>query len=167
MTIKPWTYLISFTLFVMIFTALGGWVGYVKIAEHFLTQGYLDASSLQTQLLADKEGPLLRWEDRVALPQGGFASISASRRAEPLSIRYVGSDQAPNGLTEIPLAPNERTEDVRVDRSGRYLFLRILTAAKQKTEETTWLCKIDLQRRRLVRRTSVNPILLPTPFRPS
>ena len=103
----------------------------------------------------------------MALPQGGFASISASRRAEPLSIRYVGSDQAPNGLTEIPLAPNERTEDVRVDRSGRYLFLRILTAAKQKTEETTWLCKIDLQRRRLVRRTSVNPILLPTPFRPS
>jgi hypothetical protein len=166
MTIKPWTYLISFTLFVMVFMALGGWVGYVKIAEHFLTQGYLDASSLQTQLLADQEGPLLRWEDRVALAQGGFASISASRRAEPLRIRFATPAQPQAGLLEIPLATNERTEDVRVDHAGRYLFLRILTGAKLKTEETTWLCKIDLQKRRLVRRSSVNPILLPVPFRP-
>ncbi len=166
MTIKPWTYLISFTLFVMIFMALGGWVGYVKIAEHLLTQGYLDASSLQTQLLPDPGGPLLRWEDRVALPQGGFASISASRRAEPLSIRYTAPGQPQAGLLEIPLASNERTEDVRVDRAGRYLFLRVLTGAKLKSEEATWLCKVDLQKRRLVRRSSVNPILLPTPFRP-
>ncbi len=166
MTIKPWTYLISFTLFVMIFMALGGWVGYVKIAEHLLTQGYLDASSLQTQLLPDPGGPLLRWEDRVALPQGGFASISASRRAEPLSIRYTAPGQPQAGLLEIPLASNERTEDVRLDRANRYLYARVFATSTIPDKETTWLYKYDLQKRQIVRRTSVNPILLPAPFRP-
>jgi hypothetical protein len=67
---------------------------------------------------------------------------------------------------DIPLAANERTEDVRIDKAGRYLYARVIAASQIKSKETTWLYKYDLRGRKLVRRASVSPVLLPTPFRP-
>jgi hypothetical protein len=169
MTFKPMTYLVSFTLFVLLFMGLGGYVGYHKIADHFLTQAFLDATPLQVHVQADPAGPLLRWEERVALERGESASILATSRSQPISIRYAeaaASPQAPAQEYGIPLAAKERTEDLRVDRAGRYLYARVFAASSLKAEETTWLCKYDLRGRRLLRRIAVNPILLPPPFRP-
>ena len=56
-TFKPMTYLVSFTLFVLTFTALGAYVGYGKIADQLLTQGYLEATPLRMQVLPDPQDP--------------------------------------------------------------------------------------------------------------
>lgn len=164
MTFKPTTYLISFTLFVMLFMALGGYVGYGKMADHFLAQAFLEATPINVQVQEDPQGRVLRWEDQVALPGGGVASILASSRPVPISIHYSGDLGA--AVTAIPLAANERTEDLRLDKAGRYLYARVLATSNLKAKETTWLCKYDLQGRKLQRRASTNPLLLPAPFRP-
>ena len=163
-TMKPMTYLVSFTLFVILFMCLGGYVGYGRMADHFLPQAYLDAAPVNVLVLSDRQGPLLHWEATVPLPDGAYARILASNRPEPISISYSG--QATPSVGGIPLAANERTEDLRIDPAGRYLFARVFASSGLKNEETTWLCKYDLRSRRLVRRSSVNPRLLPALFRP-
>lgn len=167
MTFKPMTYLVSFTLFVATFTALGAWVGYGKIADQLLTQAFHDATPVRVQVVAGPQGPALRWDERLPLPQGGFARVTAGPDLGAIAIEEAAAPEAPAQTAPgIPLAAAERVEDLRVDAQGRYLFARILTTAKTKAEETTWICKYDLKRRRVARRTSVNPILLPAPFRP-
>jgi len=161
MTFKPMTYLVSFTVFVVLFMGLGGWVGYTKLAEHFLAQAYLEALPLSTTVQTDAGGPLVCWEDKVILPSGAAAGITARNRSVPILVR-VGSEPAAG----IPLAPNERTEDVRLDKAGRHLYARVFAASSMPDRGTTWLYKYDLQSRRILRRTAVNPILLPAPFRP-
>lgn len=164
MTFKPMTYLVSFTMFVLLFMALGGYFGYGKIADHFLVQAYLEAHSIQSRVQADAKGNILRWEDTVALPQGTLVRISASNRPQPIAIRYADDLNATGA--DLPLAANERTEDLRIDQAGRYLYARVFATSDIKLKEATWLCKFDLQKRRVARRTAVNPILLPAPFRP-
>ncbi len=164
MTFKPMTYLVSFTLFVMLFMGLGGYFGYGKIADHFLVQAYLDAHSIQSRVQADAKGNVLRWEETVPLPQGGVVRISASNRPLPIAIRY--SDEPAASGADIPLAAQERAEDLRIDQAGRYLYARVFASSDIKLKEATWLCKFDLQKRKVARRTAVNPILLPAPFRP-
>lgn len=167
MTFKPMTYLISFTLFVALFMALGGYVGYGKLADHVLTQAYLDATSLQVQV--DQQGQTLHWEDDVPLPNGTFARITASSRPLPVSIHFPDEPrpaQPGPGINDIPLAANEHTEDIRIDRAGRYLYVRVFAASSVKGQEITWLYRYDLQHRGLSRRTAVNPIMLPAPFKP-
>ncbi len=170
MTFKPTTYLVSFSLFVMLFMALGGYVGYGKLADHFLAQDYLEALPIQVQVQRDRQGPVVRWEDRVLLARGVSARILASDRALPISIEYSeapGSTlQPPARVVAISLAPLERTEDIRVGKAGRYLYARVLAAASVEAKPITWLYKYDLEQRRLVRRTAANPILLPAPFKP-
>ena len=170
MTFKPMTYLVSFAIFVMVFMGLGGYVGYSKIADHFLAQAFLDSLPIQAQVQSDQQGNVVRWEGRVPLPQGAFAKISASNRALPIEIRFAdeptpGPAPSPKA-TDIPLAANERTEDLRLDSSGRYLYARVFATSPIKEKETTWLLRYDLQSRRVVRRATTNPILLPRPFRP-
>jgi hypothetical protein len=170
MTFKPMTYLVSFTCFVLLFMGLGAYVGYAKFSDLFLTRSFLDAFPVHSQLLAGGQGSVRQWEDKVPLPQGVTASITASSQPQPILIRY--SDEArptPQpfpGVTSIPLATHERTEDIRVDRAGHYLYMRVFSTSKKKFEETTWLYKYDLQSRRVVRCSAVNPILLPAAFRP-
>jgi len=170
MTFKPMTYLVSFAIFVMVFMGLGGYVGYSKISDHFLAQAYLDALPIQAQIQPAPQGSVVRWEGRVPLRLGEFVSIAASNRSAPIEIRF--SDQPAPGptpsprATDLPLAGNERTEDLRIDKDSRYLYARIFATSPIKEKETTWLCKYDLQNRRLVRRATTNPILLPAPFRP-
>ena len=170
MTFKPMTYLVSFTAFVMLFMGLGGYVGYAKLADLFLAKAYLDARSIHSHVLVDQPGNVLRWEDQVPLQHGGVAHITASNRPQPISIHYPdGSEralQASPGMTDIPLAANELTEDIRVDRTSRYLYARVFATSNIKSKETTWLYKYDLQSRKILRRASVSPVLLPTPFRP-
>jgi hypothetical protein len=164
MTIKPMTYLLSFTAFVILFMALGGYVGYVKIADHFLTQSFLDATPLEARVQADAQGPLQRWEGQVSLPTGGTATILTTSRDS--RIAFVYSDAAP-GTQDLTLAPQERMEDLRLDQAHRYVYVRVLAPAQVKSmEQITWIYKYDLQRRHLVRRTAVSPILLPAVFRP-
>ena len=168
MTFKPMTYLVSFTLFVMLFMGLGGYVGYGKIAEHFLVQAYLDALPINAHVQLDPQGNVLRWEDAVPLPQGKSVRITASNRSGPIAIQFPdgpGPAVQPTETT-IPLAPQERTEDLRIDRTNRYLYVRVFATSEIKSKEATWLLKYDLQNRQLARRASVNPILLPAPFRP-
>jgi hypothetical protein len=170
MTFKPMTYLVSFTLFVLLFMVLGGYVGYSKLADHFLTQGYLDALPINSHVQTDPQGRVLCWEDQVLLEQGASARIAASNRSMPISIHYSDEPepmvQPSPRETLIPLDANERTEDIRVDRASRYLYARVYATSNIKSKETTWLYKFDLKGRRFLRRTSVNPILLPAPFRP-
>jgi hypothetical protein len=66
----------------------------------------------------------------------------------------------------ISLASNERTEDIRIDKTGHYLYARVFATSEIKSKDTTWLYKFDLQSRKMTRRASVSPNLLPTPFRP-
>jgi hypothetical protein len=170
MTFKPMTYLVSFTLFVLLFMGLGGYAAYAKMADHFLALSFLEAASINVHLLGDRQGTVLRWEDKVPLEGGGIASILASNRPGPISILY--SDQPrltvrPSPEADgIPLVANECAEDVRIDKAGRYLYARVFAGSRVKSEETTWLCQYDLNKRKLVRRTCVNPALLPVPFRP-
>jgi len=170
MTFKPMTYLVSFAIFVMVFMGLGGYVGYSKIADHFLAQAFLDSLPIQAQVQSDQQGNVVRWEGRVPLPQGEFASIAASNRSAPIEIRFSGEPASgstpPMRATAIPLAANERTEDLRLDKANRYLFARVFATSPIKEKETTWLLRYDLQSRRVVRRATTNPILLPRPFRP-
>jgi len=157
-TFKPMTYLVSFTLFVLTFTALGAYVGFGKIADQLLTQAYLEATPLRMQVFPDPQGSTLTWDERVTLTRGDFVRVVAGQRPPAITIDGVAA-----GLL---LTAQERPEDLRIDAGGRYLYARLLTPAKTKAEEITWLCKYDLKRRRLARRTSVNPVLLPAPFRP-
>jgi hypothetical protein len=170
MTFKPMTYLVSFALFVLLFMALGGYAGYTKIADHFLAQAFLDATPINGHVQLDAQGPVVRWEDRVLLRSGGVAVISASSRVPLISIQFPddpgSSGQASSRGSGINLAVNERTEDLRIDREGRYLYVRVLATSNIKAKESTWLYKYDLQRRRPLRTSAVNPITLPTPFRP-
>lgn len=170
MTLKPMTYLVSFTLFVMLFMGLGGYVGYHKIADHLLAQAFLDATPLDVQFQTDRAGTLMRWEATVPVKDGGLATISATNRPQPVSIAYSpsGSLSARSGSpTEVlPLQANERTEDIRLDREGRYLYVRVFAFSDIPSMETTWLCRFDLQTRRLTRRIAVNPATLPPAFRP-
>ena len=170
MTFKPMTYLVSFTLFVLLFMGLGGYVGYGKLADHFLIQAYLEAAPINAQIQMDRQGQMLHWDDKVPLQQGVVARISAYNRPQPITVQYsddsVPTMPAPAPLAGIALAPNERTEDVRVDRSGHCLYARVFAPSEIKSKETTWLYRFDLQGRKVSRRTSVNPILLPAPFRP-
>jgi len=164
MTFKPMTYLVSFSLFVMLFMALGGYFGYGRIADHFLVQAFLEAHPLPSRVQADAKGNLLRWEDTVVLPQGTLVRISASNRPLPIAIRYADAPDATG--TDLPLAALERVEDLRLDRSGRYLYARVFAPSEIKQKEATWLCRFDLHQRRIARRAAVNAILLPAPYRP-
>lgn len=170
MTFKPMTYLVSFTAFVMLFMGLGGWVGYANLADLFLTKAYLNAIPITVHVLTDQQGNVLRWEDRVLLQQGVSASITACNRPLPISIHY--SDEAEPTLQASPrvagisLASNERTEDIRIDKTSHYLYARVFATSNIKSKDTTWLYKFDLQSRKMTRRASVSPNLLPTPFRP-
>lgn len=168
MRFKPMTYLVSFTLFVMLFMGLGGYVAYLKFTEHFLVQGYLDAVSIDAHVQSDKEGKLLNWQGRLSQPEGIVVSITGSNRPAPIRIRYSDEPaaQAASPARDIPLAANERTQDIRIDRSGQWLYARVFATSDLKSRETTWLIKYDLRRRAILRRASVNPILLPAPFRP-
>lgn len=169
MTFKPMTYLVSFTLFVLLFMALGGYVGYGKIADHFLTQGFLDARSINVHVEGDQQGTLLHWEDKVQVQPGLFASIRADNRSVPLSITYSDvTSPAPSSpkVAAIPLAAHEHVEDIRIDAPNRYLYVRVFAAARTKSEEITWLYRFDLKTRKPSRHTAVNPILLPAPFKP-
>ena len=170
MTFKPMTYLVSFTAFVMLFMGLGGYVGYSKLADLFLAKSYLDALSINSHVLVDQQGNVLHWEDQVPLQHGVSASITASNRSLPISIHYSGGSVSAlpvsPGVVDIPLAANERTEDIRVDRTSHYLFARVFATSPIKSKETTWLYKYDLERRKILRRASVSPVLLPVPFRP-
>ena len=170
MKFKPTTYLASFAAFVILFMGLGGYVGYVKIAEHLLVIAYLDALPVNARIQPGPQGNVLCWEDKLPQAQGAFVSLSADNRGLPIAIQYsdeprLPGQSAPRG-TLLPMAANERVEDLRADEAGRYLFARVLAASSVPSKETTWLCKYDFRRRRWVRRTSVNPNLLPTPFRP-
>jgi hypothetical protein len=170
MTFKPMTYLVSFALFVMLFMALGGYVAYGRIADHLLAQAFLEATSLNLQVVAEPLGPAVRWEDKVPLPRGGYAHVLASSRSSPISIRYSDEPepaaQAALGERGILLTADERTEDLRIDKAGRFLYARVFAAATAQAKDTTWLYKFDVQGRRLIRRTPVNPAMLPPPFRP-
>lgn len=170
MTLKPMTYLVSFTLFVMLFMGLGGYVGYHKIADHLLAQAFLEATPLDVQFRSDREGTLMCWEETVAVKDGGFATISASNRPRPVSIAlslpggHSASATPPTAV--LPLQGNERTEDVRIDRAGRFLYVRVFASSDIPSKETTWLCRFDLQGRKPTRRIAVNPATLPPAFRP-
>jgi hypothetical protein len=170
MTLKPMTYLISFTLFVMLFLGLGVYVGYSKIVDHLLAQSFLEATSINASVLVDQQGRELRWEGKISLQQGVVARIVASNRSTPISIHYSDGPgptrQSHPTADAIHLSANERTEDLRIDKANHYLYARVLASSDIKSKETTWLCKYDLQGRRILRRTSVNPIMLPTPFKP-
>ncbi len=170
MTFKPMTYLVSFTLFVMLFMVLGGYVGYGKIRDHFLAQSFLDATSINVHVLIDQQGQELRWEGKVPLQHGAYASIIASNRSLPISIEFsdepVPMTQPSTGANVIPMAVNERTEDIRIDKASHYLYARVIASSKIQAKETTWLYKYDLWSRKLLRRTAVNPIILPKPFKP-
>jgi hypothetical protein len=170
MAIKPMTYLVSFTLFVLLFMGLGGYVGYNKIAEHFLTQSFLNATPINVHALVDQQGNGLIWDDKVPLQNGEFTSIAASNQTALISIKFSNgpspTDQPPPALNGIPLAANEHTEDIRIDQASHYLYARVFASSNIKSKETTWLYKYDLHKRKISRRASVNPILLPTPFAP-
>ncbi len=170
MTFKPTTYLLSFTAFVVLFMGLGGYVGYAKLADLFLARSYLDALSINAQVLVDQQGNVLHWEDQVPLQHGVSARITASNRPLPISIHYSDEPeptlQPSPRVTGIPLAANERTEDIRIDKASHYLYARVFATSNIKSKEITWLYKYDLQNRKILRRASVNPILLPAPFRP-
>ena len=170
MTFKPMTYLVSFTAFVVLFMALGGYVGYAKLADLFLAKSYLDALSINSHVLVDQQGNVLRWEDQVPMQHGVSASITASNRSQLVTIHYsdesASTDQASPRATDIPLAVNERTEDIRVDKTNRYLYARVFATSNIKSKESTWLYKYDLQSRKMLRRAAVSPVLLPTPYRP-
>lgn len=170
MTFKPMTYLVSFTAFVLLFMGLGGYVGYAKLADLFLAKAYLDARPIGSHVLVDQPGRVLCWEDRVPLQHGVSARITAVNRSQPISIQYSGGAaselQASSGEVGIPLAANERAEDIRIDKTSRYLFARVFATSNIKSKESTWLYKFDLEGRRILRRASVSPVLLPTPFRP-
>lgn len=164
MSFKPTTYLTSFAMFVILFMGTGVYLGWQKISDHLLAQAYLEAAPIQLHVGADGQGPLLQWDDRVPLAGGAFVRITAANRSQAITIQYSGAPAGQgNGLL---LAAHERAEDLRVDRAGRYLYIRVLGTSAIKAKETTWLFKFDLQRRGLRRRTSVNPILLPPRFQP-
>ena len=170
MTFKPMTYLVSFTAFVVLFMALGGYVGYANLADLFMAKSYLDALSIHSQVLVDPQGHVLRWEDQVPLQDGVSARITASNRPLPISIQFSGgpapTPQPSPRVTDIPLAANERTEDIRIDKASHFLYARVFATSNIKSKETTWLYKYDLQNRKILRRASVSPVLLPTPFKP-
>lgn len=168
MTFKPMTYLVSFTLFVLLFMALGGYVGYGKIADSLLTQAFLDARPISVQAQVVQHAPLLHWEEKVQVQEGLVARIVAENRS-PVSITY--SDESPSSqpaprVNAVPLAAHERIEDIRIEPANRYLYVRVFAASQTKSEEITWLYKFDLKKRKLSRHTAVNPILLPAPFKP-
>ncbi len=170
MTFKPMTYLVSFTAFVMLFMGLGGYVGYAKLADLFLAKAYLDARSIDSHVLVDQAGGVLCWEDQVPLQHGVSARITACNRSQPISIQYSGGPapmvQTSPGVIDIPLAANEHAEDIRIDKTSRYLYARVFATSNIKSKESTWLYKFDLEGRRILRRASVSPVLLPAPFRP-
>ncbi len=170
MTFRPMTYLVSFTLFVMLFTGLGVYIGYGRIADHFLTQSFLDATPIDVHVLADQKGQVQRWEEQLPLANGVSVRISANNRALAVSIDYSDEPgptlQPAARIKGIPLAAGERVEDVRVDKAQRCLYARVFAASHIGSKEATWLYKYDLQHRRLLRRTAVNPMMLPAPFRP-
>ena len=124
MTFKPTTYLTSFAMFVILFMGTGVYLGWQKISDHLLAQAYLEAAPIRVQVAADGQGPLLGWEDRVPLAGGAFVRIAATNRTSAVAIQY--SDDPASQGAGIPLAAHERTEDIRVDRAGRYLYLRVL-----------------------------------------
>jgi hypothetical protein len=169
-TIKPMTYLVSFTLFVLMFMGLGGYVAYGKFADHLLTQAYLEATPVNVHVFGDRQGMGLRWEDGVSLQNGASARITATDRSFQISIEY--SDEP--GPRALPLSPSDalaltagqRIEDIRIDKNARHLYARVCSASSIQSKETTWIYKYDLQRRRLLRRASANPVILPAPFRP-
>lgn len=170
MKFKPTTYLASFAAFVILFMGLGGYAGYVKIAEHLLVIAYLEALPANARLQPGPQGNVLCWEDKLPQPQGAFVSFSADNRGLPIAIEYSGEPRLPGQPASrgslLPMTPSERVEDLRIDEAGRFLFARVRASSSIPSKETTWLHKYDFQRRQWVRCTSVNPNLLPTPFRP-
>jgi hypothetical protein len=170
LTIKPMTYLVSFTLFVLMFMGLGGYVGYRMLVGHFMAQSFLDATPIDVHIVPDPLGNRLCWDDRILLPQGGYAHVTANNQSPQISIVYSDgpnpSAPPPSLSNAMVLATHERAEDIRIDKARHYLYARVYSASDIKSKETTWLYKYDLRRRRLLRRASVNPLILPVPFRP-
>lgn len=170
MTFKPTTYLLSFAAFVLLFMGLGGYLGFGRIREHFLVQAFLQATPLPFQVRDNPAGGAPRWEALVPLPQGGPVHILAQDRTSPLSLEF-SNGSGPGTQVALPVrglaqSAQGRLEDLRIDQAGRRLYARVLAASEIKSKETVWLCEIDLQDRRLLRSTAVNPILLPAAFRP-
>ncbi len=163
----PTTYLASFAAFVVVFMGLGLYLGYGRIADHLLAQGFLEARPLPAQLQADGQGPRLRWDERVPLAAGGFARIRAEGGSGAIVLAFAAHASAPEAASDrLDLGAQARTQDLRLDGGGRHLFARVFVRGGQPGLETTWLLKYDLQGRRLVRRAAVLPALLPAPFKP-
>ena len=170
MRFKPMTYLVSFTLFVATFTALGGWVGWRRIADHLLAQAYLEATPLDVQVQADASGRALRWEARVPLTgvatPGGAARVLAGTRLPAVEIDFPAGVATPGVRDRLPLAAREQVEDLRTDREGRLLFVRVHAASPDPDLESTWIWRYDLRARRLTARRAIQARTLPVPFRP-
>lgn len=163
----PTTYLASFAAFVAVFMGIGLYLGYGRMADHLLAQGYLEARPLGAQVQADGQGPLLRWDERVPLSSGGFARIRADGRTGAIVLAFAAQPSAPETAGDrLDFGSQARTEDLRLDGGGRHLFARVYVRGGQPGLETTWLLKYDLQGRRLARRAAVLPAMLPAPFKP-
>ena len=161
LTLKPMTYLVSFTLFVILILILGGWAAVQWMGDHFLTGGFLEAAPLRVQVVQDGPAPALHWEDKVPLPGGAYARITATSRSGSLTIAWSDLPGQP-----LLLPTGERVEDLRLDPSGRYLYARAFAPSGLPGKDSTWICKVDLHGRRLVRRAITSPALLPRPYRP-
>lgn len=167
MNFTPTTYLTSFAGFVAVFMGIGLYLGYGRMADHLLVQGYLEARPLAVQVQADGQGPALRWDERVPLVAGGFARVTADGRSGLVALAFAAHASAPlTGADRLDLGAQARIQDLRLDAGSRHLFARIFLRGGQPGLETTWLLKYDLQGRRLVRRAAVLPAMLPAPFTP-
>lgn len=169
MTFSGRTYLFSFTGFVLIFLGLGIYFGSMKIRDHFQAKAFLDAVPLQTRLVEVGGGRGLRWD--AVLPAGGnlSARVQGGGPEQPVTIRYSddpGPWDAP-GWVLLPVAAHERVEDLRLDPDRGRLFIRLRgRSAGTPALETTWICTFDLARRRMVRKASMSPAMLPPPYLP-
>lgn len=161
LALKPMTYLVSFTLFVMVVLVLGGWAAVQWMGDHVLTGGFLEAVPLRVEVVQEGPGPALHWEDKVALPGGAYARITASSRSGALAIAWSDRPGQP-----LLVPAGARVEDLRLDPSGRYLFVRAFAPSGLPGKDSTWLCKVDLHARRPLRRALTSPALLPLPYRP-
>jgi len=163
----PTTYLASFAAFVALFLGLGLVLGYGRIADHLLAQGYLEARPLPPQVQADGTGTRLRWDERLPLASGGFARVRADGRSGAIELAFAAASSAAESAAErLDLGPQAGTQDLRLDAGGRHLFARLHVRGGQPGLETTWLLKYDLRDRRLLRRAAVLPAMLPAPFKP-
>ena len=138
---------------------------YSTHSKDVLIKSFLTAKSIKSPIDSkiDKKG--VHWDGTLVLNSNTSIRICTTSMPTHLQgIQY--SDESNLRLLTYGDAVAYTLEDIRIDDTSRWLYIRVSGYRNKPTGEDTYLYKFDLVQRKIVAHTHVSPEPLPPPLKP-